>query len=124
MELDRAVKKQYVYFTATVEGLHNYPNAKGVESYLKNIHRHNFIFKGSLQVFIDDREIEFIDAKREFVQALNKTFGSPCDFKSRSCEELCNVLLEFLVAKFGNKRDYYVEVSEDGENGAVKKFER
>ena len=56
-----------IFVTFQKEGLHKWPDAidhPGVE-FLANEHRHMFHFRVDLQVFHDDREVEFILFKRE-----------------------------------------------------------
>ena len=59
--------KRYIWVTFRKEGIHKYPGAvdlPGVE-FLANEHRHIFHFRIELQVWHDDREVEFILFKRE-----------------------------------------------------------
>ena len=63
----RMYPSQWVFVTFQKEGLHRWPDAHkypGIE-FLANEHRHMFHFRVEIQVFHDDREIEFILFKRE-----------------------------------------------------------
>ena len=110
-------RKIFVQFQK--EGLHRYPDApEGVE-FLRNIHRHMFHFHVSVAVTHNDRDIEFILFKRE-LEALYSGGTMEVDFKS--CEMLAEDLIGY-ISKAYPGRNIEVEVSEDGENGAVLAYE-
>ena len=61
--------KRYIWVTFRKEGIHKYPGAvdlPGVE-FLANEHRHIFHFRIELQVWHDDREVEFILFKAQII---------------------------------------------------------
>ena len=59
------MNKKYIFVTFQKEGIHRYPDApEGVE-FLRHPHRHMFHFRVEIEVFHDDRDIEFILFKRE-----------------------------------------------------------
>ena len=109
------VKQKFIWVIFQKEGIHKYPDApEGVE-FLKYPHRHIFHFKVELEVFHDDRDVEFILFKRE----LEKLFADgtlQLDYKS--CEMIADDLAFYIQAKYP-KRDLVITVSEDGENGAT-----
>lgn len=111
--MSKNLKMIYVQFRK--EGIHAYPEApEGVE-FLRYPHRHEFHFKVAIEVFHDDRDIEFILFKRE----LESLYGDgTLQLNSKSCEMLCDDLLDYVVQKYPH-RAIKIEVSEDGENGAV-----
>ena len=111
----------WIWYTTIIEGLHCYPEEQH-ENYLWSIHRHLFHIKVSIQVFGADREIEFIRSKRQFTQLVFDEFGNPAAFNRMSCEDIGQWVLEQNMIKYGNHRKYYIEVSEDGENGAVVRY--
>lgn len=99
------------------EGIHKYPAAKdlpGVE-FLQYPHRHIFHFYVQLEVFHDDRDVEFILFKRE-LEGLFDSGVMQADFMS--CEMLANDLIEYVEKHYPN-RICQVEVFEDNENGAI-----
>jgi hypothetical protein len=105
--------KKFIWVTFQREGIHNYPMApEGVE-FLKYPHRHIFHFRVELEVFHDDRDVEFILFKRELEAMFNQK-GMQFDFKS--CEMLADDIAKYVKEHYPN-RDLVVEVSEDGENG-------
>ena len=122
-------KKAMIWVTFRKEGLHKYPAALedpklatgGADdvSFLGYIHRHIFHFKVAIEVYHDDRDIEFIQFKRwlEKLYSGSETGGVlVLDYKS--CEMICDELAETINKKYPNRR-MEITVSEDGENGAT-----
>lgn len=101
------------------EGIHKYPAAltdeklKDVE-FLGYPHRHIFHFTVSIEVFHNDRDVEFILFKRE-LENLYGTGTLSLDYKS--CEMISDDLYGYILSKYPG-RDIEIEVSEDGENGS------
>ena len=128
--IDRVIKasQKKVWVTFTKEGIHCYPDAAvnpllatGDEydvSFLSSPHRHIFHFKISIDVFHDDRELEFIQFKR-WLEALYVNTVLQLDYKS--CEMIADDLYAQIAAKYPN-RDVWIEVSEDGENGCYVEY--
>jgi hypothetical protein len=122
------LKNTKIFVTFAKEGIHKYPAAltdpklaTGDEydvSFLGYPHRHMFHFKVSIDVFHDDRDIEFIQFKR-WLENLYKGGTLALDFKS--CEMIGADLWKQISAKYPG-RDAIIEVSEDGENGAIMEF--
>ena len=108
---------KWIFVTFQREGIHRWPDAEhmpGIE-FLAHPHRHMFHFRVELQVFHDDREVEFILFKRE----LEKQYESgtlQLDYKS--CEMMSDELGVYIQHHYPG-RFMKIEVSEDGENGAV-----
>ncbi len=109
------IKNRQIFVTFQKEGIHRYPDApEGVE-FLKHPHRHIFHFRVDIDVFHNDRDIEFILFKRE-LEALYSAATLQVDYKS--CEMLAEDLIDYISQKYPG-REVSVEVSEDGENGAT-----
>jgi hypothetical protein len=111
---------KYIWVTFQKEGIHCYPDApEGVE-FLKHPHRHIFHFKVELEVFHDDRDVEFILFKRELERLYEEIDSSTpelyLDFKS--CEMIADDLATYIMAHYPNRK-MVITVSEDGENGAT-----
>ena len=114
-----------IWVTFAKEGIHKYPAAltdpklaTGDEydvSFLGYPHRHIFHFKVEIQVFHDDRDIEFIQFKR-WLENLYATGTLQLDYKS--CEMICDDLAEQINNKYPNRK-LNITVSEDNENGAT-----
>jgi len=112
--------KQQIYVTVQAAGVHYWPTA-GQDSknhaYLGHLHRHIFTIKVVMSVTHNNRDIEFLDLKDKIYVALacyyprNET-KTEFDFGTESCEQI--------AIKLRNEFDAdLVEVSEDGENGAI-----
>ena len=121
-KLDKA--KRTIWVTFKKEGIHKYPAAlddpklaTGDEydvSFLGYPHRHIFHFKVGIEVFHDDRDIEFIQFKR-WLEKLYSDKTLQLNFKS--CEMISDDLYAEIIKRYPN-RDVEIEVSEDGENGS------
>ena len=110
------------------EGIHCYPIAStdsklatGDEydvSFLGTPHRHIFHFKVYIQVFHDDRDIEFIQFKRW----LEKLYSEgTLELNHKSCEMISRDLHATITARYP-AREIWISVSEDNENGCFIKF--
>jgi hypothetical protein len=72
-----------------------------------------------IDVFHDDRDIEFIQFKR-WLENLYRQGTVQLDYKS--CEMMSDDLYLQIAARYPG-RAVWIEVSEDGENGALIKYE-
>ena len=111
-----------IFVTYQREGIHKYPaaeNMPGIE-FLANPHRHMFHFKITLQVFHDDREVEFILFKRELERQYDQ---GTLQLDYKSCEMMADDIASYIMAHYPG-RDLTVEVSEDCENGAICFYEK
>ena len=117
-----------IWVTFNKEGIHRYPAAQtdpnlasGDEfdvSFLSNYHRHIFQFKVWISVNHNNRDIEFIQFKRW----LEKLYSDKTlILNDKSCEMIAEDLYEKINIKYPNS-DVQIEVSEDGENGALIKW--
>lgn len=117
--------RRMIWVTFRKEGIHMYPMAMldpslktGDEydvSFLANPHRHIFHFNVGIQVFHNDRDIEFIQFKR-WLENLYKS--GTIELNHKSCEMISDELYEQIASRFP-QRDIQITVSEDGENGAT-----
>jgi len=117
--------KRMIWVTFQREGIHKYPGADtdpslatGDEydvSFLGFPHRHIFHFKVGIQVFHNDRDIEFIQFKRWLEKSFNDGL---MQLDYRSCEMVSDELYDMIATRYP-KRDIEITVSEDGENGAT-----
>jgi hypothetical protein len=122
--------KKMIWVTFQKEGIHKYPAAltdpnlaTGDEydvSFLGYPHRHIFHFKVAIEVFHDDRDIEFIQFKR-WLENLYKDAILALDYKS--CEMIAEDLYSQINARHPG-RAVWIDVSEDGENGCHIQFEQ
>ena len=121
--------KRMIWVTFRKEGIHKYPAAlddpklaTGDEydvSFLGYPHRHIFHFKVAIEVFHDDRDIEFIQFKR-WLEKLYAEKTLELDYKS--CEMISDDLYKQISEKYPG-REVHIDVSEDGENGQISKYE-
>lgn len=125
--MQNAERKIWVNFQK--EGIHCYPAAAtapelatGDEydvSFLGSPHRHIFHFRVWIDVVHNDRDIEFIQFKR-WLQRLYESGTLQLNYKS--CEMMADDLYLQIAQKYPD-RAVWIEVSEDGENGALIKYE-
>ena len=100
----------------SVDGMHNFPKAAELfpeVAFLADRHRHMFNFTIAKQVFHDDRDVEFIQAKR-IMERWYADGTLQLDYKS--CEMMAKDLYNKCISTWPD-RDYVIEVSEDKENG-------
>lgn len=120
---------RWIEVTFQKEGIHCYPAAATDPklktgdaydvSFLANPHRHIFHFRVRIKVTHNDRDIEFIQFKRWLESLYN---SGVLELNYKSCEMIAEDVIDAIVVKYPN-RDVEVEVSEDGENGAILKLE-
>jgi hypothetical protein len=119
--------KQYadrkIWVTFRKEGIHKYPAAAtdpalatGDEydvSFLGVPHRHIFHFRVAIDVFHNDRDIEFIQFKRWLE---NLYAGGTLELNFKSCEMIADDLYIQIADRYPD-RAVWIDVAEDGENG-------
>jgi len=120
---DKAMRTIFVRFQK--EGIHKYPAAAtdpnlatGDEydvSFLASLHRHIFHFEVTIEVFHNDRDIEFIQFKRWLENQYSQGILA-LDYKS--CEMISDDLFEVIATRYPD-RNIIISVSEDNENGAT-----
>jgi len=119
---DKALRTIFVRFQK--EGIHKYPAAAtdptlatGDEydvSFLATPHRHIFHFDVAIEVFHNDRDIEFIQFKRWLENQYSQGILQ-LDYKS--CEMISDDLYDVIATRYPD-RSISIQVSEDNENGA------
>jgi len=92
---------------------HHYDEAPAAQAYLRYPHRHLTEVEVEIEVFHDDRDIEF----HAFQQFCEKHYPEG-DVGTMSCEMLARNLLGVIEKEYGNHRSLRVDVFEDGEVGA------
>jgi hypothetical protein len=126
---DRIMEKalRMIWVTFQKEGIHKYPAAAtdpqlatGDQydvSFLANPHRHIFHFRIWIDVFHNDRDIEFIQFKR-WIENLYNGNQATLQLDYKSCEMMADDLYVQIAARYP-ERCVIIEVSEDGENGCA-----
>lgn len=107
----------HAFFAAGTDSKYKTGGADDV-SFLGYPHRHMFHFTVFLEVQHNDRDVEFIQFKRE-LEALYA--GGALDLNHKSCEMMAEELAGYIRSKYP-ARDILIEIAEDGENGASMAF--
>jgi hypothetical protein len=131
IERIREAAERKIWVTFRREGIHCYPaaatdpklNTAGEYdvSFLASPHRHIFHFRVWIDVFHNDRDIEFIQFKR-WLESLYTGNGSVLALDWKSCEMIADDLYTQIAARYP-ERAVWIEVAEDGENGCLIKYE-
>lgn len=122
-----------IWVTFSKEGIHKYPAALEDPnlatgdwddvSFLGYPHRHIFHFKVWLEVFHDDRDVEFIQFKRWMERLYSEVDSSTSvlqlDYKS--CEMIADDLASEIQAMYPD-RWIKISVAEDNENGCEMEY--
>jgi hypothetical protein len=126
---EEAERKIWVTFRR--EGIHCYPaaatdpklNTAGEYdvSFLASPHRHIFHFRVWIDVWHNDRDIEFIQFKR-WLESLYSGNNTVLALDWKSCEMIADDLYTQIAGRYP-ERAVWIEVAEDGENGCLIKYE-
>ena len=131
--IDRIVQSadRKIWVTWRKEGIHKYPAAAidpalatGDQfdvSFLGYPHRHIFHFRVWIDVWHNDRDVEFIQFKR-WLENLYRSDQAVLSLDYKSCEMIADDLYLQIAARYPD-RSVWIEVAEDGENGALIKYE-
>jgi len=125
--MEKAERK--IWCTFRKEGIHKYPAAATDPnlctageydvSFLASPHRHVFWFKVWIDVWHSNRDLEFIQFKR-WLESLYSKDILQLDFKS---VEMLADDLYIQIAERYPERAVWIEISEDGENGCLVKYD-
>ena len=135
IERIKEAAERKIWVTFRREGIHKYPAAltdpmlaTGDEydvSFLGYPHRHIFHFRVWIDVWHNDRDLEFIQFKRWLENLYRSTDNniknSVLDLNSKSCEMIADDLYLQIAARYPG-RSVWIEVAEDGENGCLIKY--
>lgn len=118
----RPAQPASVWVTHRFVGFHAWPDAPPRRLYLASLHRHVFHVKTKVHVMHDDREVEFHDLLDRSLAAA-ETLGEPMPPDARnlgpmSCEMIARNIAAAVSISYPG-RTVVVEVSEDGESGAI-----
>lgn len=109
-----------IFVTFQKEGIHCYPKAPEEVEFLRHPHRHMFHFRVEIEVFHNDRDIEFILFKR-WLESLYSDNILELDYKS--CEMMSDELYQIISNKYKD-RNIKITISEDGENGSIIEYNK
>lgn len=131
IELIKQAAERKIWVTFRKEGIHKYPAAATDPalatgdhydvSFLAYPHRHIFHFRVWIDVWHNDRDVEFIQFKR-WLEALYHSDQSVLSLDYKSCEMISDDLYLQIAQRYPG-RAVWIEVAEDGENGALIKYE-
>jgi hypothetical protein len=131
VKIMRQAQRQ-IWVTFQREGIHKYPAAAtdpnlatGDQydvSFLAHPHRHVFHFRVWINVWHNDRDIEFIQFKR-WLESLYSDSCGVLELDHKSCEMIADDLYTQITSRYPG-RDIWIEVSEDGENGCLIKYQQ
>ena len=118
--------KRQIWVTWQREGIHKYPAALTDPAladvqFLGYPHRHIFHFRVWIDVFHNDRDLEFIQFKR-WCESLYNSDNSVLSLDHKSCEMIADDLYIQIASRYPG-RVVHIEVAEDGENGALIRYE-
>lgn len=118
--------QRQIWITWQREGIHKYPAALTDPAladvqFLGYPHRHMFHFRVWIDVFHNDRDLEFIQFKR-WCESLYSSDNSVLSLDHKSCEMIADDLYIQIASRYPGRR-VHIEVSEDGENGALIRYE-
>jgi hypothetical protein len=124
VERIRESAKREIWVTFSKEGVHRYPGADTDPmlatgdwddvSFLGYPHRHIFHFRVCIEVFHNDRDIEFIQFKRWLERLYSEEGVLALDYKS--CEMIADELYIHIADRYPG-RSVTISVAEDNENG-------
>lgn len=121
----RPLPHRRIWVTFQRAGIHLYPAAAtdpnlADVSYLGHPHRHLFKFRVSIEVFHEDRELEF----HQFLNWLESLYDQgTLELNHKSCEMIGDELAQIILTQYPG-RALTVEVSEDGECGCTLSYRR
>ena len=114
--ISRKPEIRMIAVTFQKPGVHQYPAAPDDVQYLRAPHRHLFKFKVKIQVWHDDREIEF----HQFLNWVEGLYSGEqsLSLNNSSCEMISDSLAAIIQSRYPD-RLLQIEVWEDGECGSV-----
>jgi len=132
IERIKSAANRKIWVTFQREGIHCYPaaatdpalntNDEYNVAFLASPHRHIFHFRVSINVFHNDRDIEFIQFKRWLENLYSGTGpyneNRVLELNYKSCEMIADDLYLQIAGRYPG-RAVEIEVSEDGENGCL-----
>ena len=117
--------KETIFITVKnqFDDVHCYPNAPEQVSFLQSLHRHTFMIETTIEVFHEDRELEFYMVK-DYIDSFIPAMKQLC--QNKSCENIARYVANQVIKTYCNdiQREIIVSVSEDDRNKATLKIEK
>lgn len=114
------MEKSFIRVRTEFEGFHFYPGASEIDpriKFLEHVHRHMFKVEVKIEVYHDNRELEFF-----LVKWALQDFIAGGNMNHKSCEMIAkDIINNHLIPSYG-KRYYEVTVSEDGESDGIVEY--
>jgi len=110
--------KRYIEIKHSFEGFHAYKDAPDEVSFLRQRHRHMFHVTAVVETTHNDRELEFFIEQR-FLKSL---FSNTQECNNKSCEMICEDVVEEMNRRYNSKRYLRIKVSEDEENAGIVEY--
>ncbi len=116
-----AYQRSFITCQYRFEAQHRWEGAPEEVDFLRTYHRHEFHVHVKVQVYHNDREMEFIQLKRN-LEEQTKLWVEQADGHIRSCETTAEAIHLYVLDNYpppqpGSARLVEVLVLEDGENG-------
>lgn len=105
--------EKFIWITTSFEGFHQFREAPASVAYLAHLHRHIFHVKVWIEVWHDNRDIEFILFK-DLINNIIKDSLHKEDLGS--CEMIADQIYAQVTQEYPDRK-IIIEVSEDNENG-------
>ena len=113
-------KTMFIEVNTQFEFFHKWENAPEEVGFLRNLHRHDFLVTCQIEVYHNDRELEFFMVLHRLESFINDELKHmPA---TTSCEQFCEKIGEFLIETYGN-RNLMIKVSEDGKSASIMNYE-
>lgn len=131
-------KQTFITVKTSFDGIHCWANCPHEEvAFLRNPHRHVFWVRLEVEVFSDDRDLEYFMIKRKLDNAINELYGNgntSSNIKllgSKSCEMINDDIYKNLfvgplapMSQDKGQRQVSITTSEDDENSATTRYVR
>ncbi len=109
--------KRFIRIKTQFEFVHCWKQAPKEVEFLRYPHRHDFFVNCEIEVFHNDRELEFFMVLHRLEYHIKAVIIPNCDITT-SCEQFAEQILNYLIETYG-KRKIKVEVSEDKKSSAI-----
>lgn len=115
--------KRSVKVKTSFKGLHCWPECPIEEvAFLRDPHRHTFYVSVKMDVFHNDREVEFFVLQMAINDIIKELYGDDQikDLGRKSCEDIADEIHRALLVQYPRKM--VIEVSEDNEVSAINEY--
>lgn len=107
---------RYINIKTNFEAFHRWKDAPEEVKFLRDYHRHIFKVQCAIAVKHNERELEFFMVKSKLDKFIRDNWWGL--YFDDSCETIAEEIIGYIRKEYG-ERPISVEVTEDGENGAI-----